>query len=154
MKRVLAILALRALIVVGLLVAGYSVSLLTRPPAPQILRVSAAATDTAIARGRVVYDRWGCAACHGEDGKGGFANPNSETSGRVPGVTAVADGYLKSELRRYLLKGNATIGKEDPKGPRPPFRMPGWAGQMTEEEAADLTEYLFSLFKPAGEGKS
>ena len=35
--------------------------------------------DTAIERGRVVYARYGCAMCHGADGKGGFKNPNSET---------------------------------------------------------------------------
>jgi mono/diheme cytochrome c family protein len=30
--------------------------------------------------------------------------------------------------------------------------MPGWAGQMTDAEVADLVEYLFSLYpKSAGD---
>ncbi len=143
----------RVLIVVALVVAAYGVSLQTRPPAPQAVREpAAAAAGTAAVRGRVVYGRYGCTACHGDLGTGGFANPNSETDGKVPGVTFVAEGYTKGELRKKILDGFATLGKKDPNGPRPPFRMPGWAGQMTDAEVADLVEYLFSLYpKSAGD---
>ena len=75
-------------------------------------------------------------------------------AGHRYGAGRYLKGYSKGELRKYLLKGNPSIGKEDPKGPRPPFRMPGWSGQMTEGETADLVEYLFSLFKPEGSGKT
>jgi len=145
-KRVFIAVALRVLILVALLVAGYAVNRQLRPPVPQTVRVPAATADTAIVRGRAVYGRYGCPACHGDLGVGGFANPNSETDGKVPGVTFVAEGYLKSELRRYLLTGNASIGKADPGKPGPPFRMPGWAGHMTDAEVADLVEYLWSLY--------
>ncbi len=143
----------RVLIVVALVVAGYGVSLETRPPAPQTVRGAAAgAPNTPVARGHEVYSRYGCAACHGDLGKGGFANANSETDGKVPGVTFVAEGYTKGELRKKILEGLATVGKKDPKGARPPYRMPGWAGQMTDAEVADLVEYLFSLYpKSAGD---
>jgi mono/diheme cytochrome c family protein len=143
----------RVLIVVALLVAAYGVRLQTRLPAPQPVRAAAATgDDTPLVRGRVVYGRYGCVACHGELGKGGFANPNSETDGKVPGVTFVAEGYTRGELRKKILDGFPTVGKKDPNGPRPPFRMPGWAGQMTNAEVADLVEYLFSLMpKSAGE---
>lgn len=87
-----------------------------------------------------------CATCHGVDGKGGFANPNAETDGKVPGVIFVAEGYTRKELRQKIADGLATIGKADQKGPRPPYRMPGWAGRMTERETADLVEFLFSLY--------
>lgn len=143
----------RVLIVVALVVAAYGVSLQTRSPAPQTVREpAAAAAATPVVRGRAVYGRYGCTACHGDLGTGGFANPNSETDGKVPGVTFVAEGYTKGELRKKILDGLATVGKKDPNGPRPPFRMPGWAGQMTDADVADLVEYLFSLYpKSAGD---
>jgi mono/diheme cytochrome c family protein len=143
----------RILYIVALVAVAYGVRLETRPPAPQPVRVSAAAgEDTAIVRGHAVYARYGCSACHGDLGKGGFANANSETDGKVPGVTFVAEGYTRGELRKKILDGLATIGKKDPNGPRPPYRMPGWNGQMTDAEVGDLVEYLFSLYsKPAGD---
>jgi mono/diheme cytochrome c family protein len=128
--------------------AGIAVRLESRPPAPQVVRqaVAEAGVDTASARGRAVYGRYGCAACHGPDGKGGFVNTNAETDGKVPGVTYVAEGFTRGELRRKILDGFPTVGKKHPNGPRPPFRMPGWAGQMTDAEVADLVEYLWSLY--------
>jgi mono/diheme cytochrome c family protein len=142
----------RVLVAVVIGLAVYGVSLETRPPAPQTLRESGARPTAPIARGRAVYGRYGCAACHGDLGTGGFANLNSETDGKVPGVTFVAEGYTKGELRKKVLDGFATVGRKDANGPRPPYRMPGWAGQMTEAEVADLVEYLFSLYpKSAGD---
>lgn len=134
------------LVIVGAAALTGAVRLATRPPAPQLLRrppgsVATAATE----RGSVVYAEYGCGMCHGADGKGGFANPNAETDGKVPGVTLVAEGYTRAELRKKILDGFATIGRADPKGPRPPYRMPGWAGQMSDRQVADLVEYLFSL---------
>jgi mono/diheme cytochrome c family protein len=64
----------------------------------------------------------------------------------VPGVTFVAEGFTRPELRKKILDGFAAVGKKDPNGPRPPFRMPGWAGQMSDREVADLVEYLWSLY--------
>jgi mono/diheme cytochrome c family protein len=136
----------RVLVVVALALTGYGLRLALRAPAPQPVRTPEVASASAIERGRRVYASYGCSICHGPDGKGGFANPNSETDGKVPGVTFVAEGYTRPELRRKILDGLATIGKKDPKGPRPPFRMPGWAGQMSDAEVADLVEYLWSLY--------
>ncbi len=136
----------RVLVVVALALAGYGLRLAMRSPAPQTVRAPAVAGASAIERGLAVYGRYGCSTCHGSDGKGGYSNPNAETDGKVPGVTFVAEGYTKGELRKKILDGLATIGKKDPKGPRPPFRMPGWAGQMSDADAADLVEYLWSLY--------
>jgi mono/diheme cytochrome c family protein len=91
--------------------------------------------------------------CHGRDGKGGLANPNAETEGKVPGVVYVAEGYSPAELRRKILDGTPTIGKADPKGPRPPYRMPGWSDRMTEPEVADLVAYLMGLYPKSEEQK-
>jgi hypothetical protein len=56
-----------------------------------------------------------------------------------------------AELRRLILNGTPTIGRTDPNGPRPPFRMPGWSGAMPPNELDDLVRYLISLYpKDAG----
>ena len=137
----------RVLVLAALAVVAVGVRLETRAPAPQTVKVPLPNSEaTAGARGHDVYAHYGCAACHGADGKGGFANLNSETEGKVPGVNFVAESYTRSELRQYVLKGNATIGKADPNGQGPPYRMPGWTGQMTDQEAGDLVEYLFSIY--------
>ena len=138
----------RVLLLAGVVTAGLGVHYALRPPPPRAIRpaATAPAEDTAVARGRTVYARYGCAACHGADGKGGFANANAETEGKVPPVIFVAEGFTRPELRRKILDGFPTIGKKDPQGPRPPYRMPGWAGQMTDDEVSDLVEYLWSLY--------
>jgi mono/diheme cytochrome c family protein len=130
-----------------LLVAGvYGARLTMQAPPPHVVHAVEPTDATATARGRTVYLHYGCSTCHGNDGKGGFANLNAETEGKVPGVTFVAEGFTKRELKKKILDGFAPVGKKDPNGPRPPYRMPGWAGQMTNEEVTDVVEYLWSLY--------
>lgn len=130
-----------------LLILTLGIGLYGRAPAPQVVRaVPRVDPSTPADRGRLVYVRYGCAMCHGEDGRGGFANPNAETDGKVPGVIYVAEGYTPAELRQTLLDGTPTIGRADPRGARPPYRMPGWRGQMTDVEVGDLVAYLMSLY--------
>jgi mono/diheme cytochrome c family protein len=117
------------------------------PPAPRpILAAAQANAATPEARGQAVYARYGCAMCHGEDGTGGFANPNAETEERVPAVIYVAEGYTEAELRQVVLDGTPYIGKADPAGQVPPFRMPGMRGAIAESELDDLIRYLMSLY--------
>lgn len=104
-------------------------------------------------RGALVYAWYGCAMCHGEDGRGGFPNANSETDGKVPGVVFAKEGYTPAELGRLILNGTPTIGRTDPNGPRPPFRMPGWSGQMPPQDLDDLVRYLISLYPKDAEAK-
>lgn len=146
----------RALVALLLVVlVGFITARMQTPPLPHVVRldVPREASTSRVERGRVVYRRYGCATCHGVDGKGGFENPNAETDGKVPGVVYVAEGYTDRELRQRLLEGTATVGKADPKGPRPPYRMPGWRGVMTDQEVDDLVEYLKSLMPKTGEDK-
>ena len=116
-----------------------------RPPDPEVLRPASAAADSPVARGKALYDRYGCVMCHGADAKGGFANPNSETDGKVPGLTKVAEGYTEAELVRLISHGTARIGRSDPSGPVPPYRMPGWGDRLSDAEMRDLVRYLISL---------
>ena len=126
-----------------------------RPPDPQIIRIESTrpAEDTAMARGKFLYDRYGCVMCHGADGKGGFANLNAETDGKVPAVIFVKEGYTKAEVADLIRNGKARIGQADPKGPDPPYRMPGWHDRLSDQDIADLTEYLMSLYPKTAEEK-
>ncbi len=103
-----------------------------------------------VERGQEVFRRFGCAGCHGPDGKGGVPNPNAKTAQQVPSLTYVADGYTKAELKKRILDGQPDITPLDPKRPPPPLYMPAWRGTINDAELDDLAAYLFSL-KPKGE---
>ena len=77
-------------------------------------------------RGREVFRKYGCAGCHGPDGKGGVPNPNAKTAQQVPALTYVADGYTKPELRKLIQRGQREIPALDPARPPPPLYMPAW----------------------------
>jgi mono/diheme cytochrome c family protein len=127
----------------------------TSGPAPEVIRAPQVEprADTAIERGSAVYARYGCGMCHGADGKGGFKNPNSETDGKVPAVIFVKEGFTLKEVAKKALDGQTLIGRAGGTGPTPPYRMPGWRGQMSAAEADDLTQFLFSLY-PASAAQS
>jgi mono/diheme cytochrome c family protein len=106
-----------------------------------------------VERGHEVYRKYGCAGCHGLDGKGGVPNPNAKTAQQVPGLLYVAEGYTKDELKARIVKGQHEIPALDAKLPPPPLYMPGWGGTIKDAEADDLVAYLISL-KPKGEEPS
>jgi mono/diheme cytochrome c family protein len=103
-----------------------------------------------IERGKDVYRKYGCAGCHGPDGKGGVPNPNAKTAQQVPGLLYVAEGYTKDELRKRILDGQKEIPVMDSKKPPAPLYMPAWRGKIAEGELSDLIAYLVSLL-PKGE---
>lgn len=103
-----------------------------------------------VERGREVFRKYGCAGCHGQDGKGGVPNPNAKTAQLVPDLLHVADGYTPVQLKDRILKGQREINAMDPKLPPPPLYMPAWGGIINDAEVDDLVAYLISL-KPKGE---
>lgn len=103
-----------------------------------------------VERGRAIFSKYGCAGCHGPEGKGGVPNPNAKTAEQVPALTYVADGYTKQELKDFIEKGQRHIVPMDPKRPPAPLYMPAWSGTIKDAEYDDLLAYLFSL-KPKGE---
>ena len=144
----------RGAIVVAVVLLAWGLRAYGRGPAPQVVHVpDAPAASTPEARGRAVYETYGCRLCHGADGKGGFANPNALSDGKVRGVTTVAEEFTAAEIRQVIAAGQPRIARADEKGPVPPFRMPGWAGQMTDQQINDLTKYLMSL-QPKSADKS
>jgi mono/diheme cytochrome c family protein len=105
---------------------------------------------TPIDRGRSVYRKFGCAGCHGPEGKGGVPNPNAKTAQQVPGLQFVSQGYTKDEMKKRILDGQREIPVMDAKRPPAPLYMPAWRGKLAQGELEDLIEYLTSLM-PKGE---
>lgn len=99
-------------------------------------------------RGKLVYQRYGCGACHGADAKGGVANPGSQVD-PIPALDRVAEGFTEDEVRKVIMNGRNALAKE-PGGPAPRLHMNAWKSLMDEDEAHALTDYLFSLM-PQGE---
>jgi mono/diheme cytochrome c family protein len=95
-------------------------------------------------RGRRVYEKFGCAACHGPDGKGGIPNFNYKNDVE-PDLTKVMGTYTREELREKLEKGVPVVDKKDPHGPTPPLYMPPWKDKIKGQELEDLMTYLLSI---------
>ena len=104
---------------------------------------------TPVERGHEVFQKYGCAQCHGPDGKGGVPNPNAKTAELVPSLIFVADGYNKAELTAFISRGERVIPRKNPEGPEPPHFMPQWGKIVNTNELNDLADFLFSL-KPKG----
>ena len=103
-----------------------------------------------VERGKEIFRKYGCAGCHGQEGKGGVPNPNAKTGEQVPALVHVADGYTRDELMKVISNGRRQIDAMDPKRPQPPLYMPAWGSTIEPAEIADLASYLFSL-KPKGD---
>lgn len=104
---------------------------------------------TPVERGHLVFQKYGCYQCHGQDAKGGVANANAKTAEQVPSLIHVADGYNKDELIAFIKRGERNIPRMNPAGPEPPHFMPKWEPIIGDAEINDLTAFLFSL-KPKG----
>jgi mono/diheme cytochrome c family protein len=90
-----------------------------------------------------------CASCHGNEGKGGVANPGS-TDESVPPLNPI-DPLLKdpdpkvfaSNVDLFIQHGSV------PEGPSPFRNMPGWGdkGALTQQQIADVIAYIISINK-------
>ena len=101
--------------------------------------------DPALDRGRQLYEKYSCVACHGAGGLGGVYNANAQTGGMINGVRFVAETYTKQDLAKKILDGVPVVPKADPNGPVPPLAMPSYRGIIGVEEMRELVDYLFSL---------
>lgn len=99
---------------------------------------------SAAEHGRYVYVKYGCAACHGPDGKGGIPNFNYENDVE-PDLTKTVNTYTRDELREKIQNGVLAVGKKDPKGATPPLYMPAWKDKIKGQELEDLITYLYSI---------
>ncbi len=148
--------ALSLLLLVAVAVAG-GVDVRLRSKAVQEGKArSSGPLDPQLDRGRQVYEKYSCIACHCAGGAGGLHNVNAQTGGMVNGLRFVAETYTKQDLARKILEGVPVVPKADPNGPNPPLAMPPYRAVIGYQETQDLVEYLFSLRPPeaASKGKS
>ncbi|MGE5295501.1 MAG: c-type cytochrome [Solirubrobacterales bacterium] len=80
--------------------------------------------SAAAQRGKQLYDTLGCQACHMVNGQGGTTGPDLSNEG------------AKGRSREWL-----TAQIRNPKANNPQTVMPAY-GQLTDENVADLVEYL------------
>ena len=97
-----------------------------------------------VARGRLIFTRAGCAACHGRGGAGGSPN-NNVAGGMIPALAKVSETYSKPELIAKIKRGVTAPIKKDPQGPDPLVIMPSWSGVLDDDELEAVASYLMSL---------
>jgi mono/diheme cytochrome c family protein len=97
-------------------------------------------------RGEMIYNRVGCAACHGPRGAGGFPN-NNVVGNKIPSLTFARDGFSREELKDRIALGRRPE-PADRSQPAPLIEMPAWGRFLAEDEMKDLISYLYSL-RPA-----
>ena len=112
--------------------------------------LTADALNPQVQRGRQVYLKYSCNACHGDRGAGGIKNLNAETGGEINGLLHLTETYTTDELKEQIRKGTPEIGKADPTGPDPPLHMPAYREYIAGQEMNDLVAYLMSLQTPGG----
>lgn len=97
-------------------------------------------------RGEAIARAQGCLTCHGADGRGGVANPGSNT-GLIPGWDGPTVATLASneqEIREWILDGKPTrLAKlEGPAHAAPIVPMPAYRDRLSAPELADLIVYF------------
>ncbi len=124
--------------------------------------------------GHYVFQKAGCAGCHGVDamegrrrfnalGKGQpeFDPKMSEADkqkymelGREPHLRELMGTYTKTELVAKLQAGVAAseAKKWSPDGPSPIVYMPAWKDKLTKRELEDLSDWLLSTAKKDDSG--
>ena len=101
-------------------------------------------------RGKFIYNKAGCVACHGQFGGGGYPN-NNVAGGLINALTKVSEGYSKAELHTKIQNGAFSL-LNDPSGEKPKIYMPKWGDQLKPDEIDALVEYLFTLMPKAPKG--
>ena len=88
-----------------------------------------------------------CVACHGEEGKGGVANPGSE-DGTVPPLNPIDPGLISKDTKTYITNVDLFLEHgSKPEGDSPAKIMPAFGDQkiLTPQQIADVIAYLMSL---------
>jgi mono/diheme cytochrome c family protein len=106
----------------------------------------------AVARGRLIFLRAGCVACHGAGGAGGYPN-NNVAGGKIPALSNVSQTFTKTELVAKIKRGVPAPVKADPSGPSPLVWMPSWGEVLDDAEIGAAADYLLTL-KPEHQEKS
>jgi len=92
-------------------------------------------------KGRAIYVRAGCVACHGVAGKGGHPNPGAHGD-VIPALAPLMGTYTAEELKARVKNGVVPDGHD---GMTPAVVMPAWKDLLSDEELDALSSYLLSL---------
>jgi mono/diheme cytochrome c family protein len=111
------------------------------PPAPALTE-----TDP-VARGKAVFEKYGCAGCHGAGGVGGRRNWNAGLGEEVPSLMYVKAYYGQDldALRQVIQHGRQPVPRANPSRPISSLYMPAWTDRISDEDVEALIAYLFSL---------
>ena len=105
------------------------------------LATEAAIADDPVARGQKVYESYGCQACHSLDGSDGvgptFLGAYGRTVNLQDGTTVIAD-------ETYIFESIVDPNKQIVEGFAPAMPQ-NFADQLTDEQIADLIEFIKSL---------
>lgn len=109
-------------------------------------------------RGKHVYQKYGCAGCHGLEAKQGRTNFNATgpdqsdpaadmMKGEEPNLRKTVGNFTREELRAKIQNGvsASAIVKFNPEGPAPPLYMPPWKDKIKGPELENLITYLLSI---------
>ena len=115
----------------------------TVPGHPQSEPVYASSVE----RGKAVYEKYGCTACHGIGGVGGRRNWNSGLAQEVPPLLYVKAYYADNvpALKRVIQHGRQPVPRADATRPNPGLYMPAWGDRISEPDQEALISYLFWL---------
>jgi mono/diheme cytochrome c family protein len=115
---------------------------------------------TGAAHGKFVYEKYGCAGCHGLSAAKGRRNYNAlgpgqnnkakdMDKGREATLVDLVGTYTHEELVKKIATGvpAASINRFNPDGPVTPLYMPPWKDKIKPEELKDLATYLLSIAK-------
>ena len=97
------------------------------------------------AAGAVVF-KANCVACHGEEGKGGVANPGSEED--VPALNPIDPGLINKDAKTYITNVDLFLEHgSKPEGDNPAKVMTAFGDQkiLTPQQIADVIAYVISL---------
>lgn len=110
-------------------------------PAPQPVYASA------VDHGTAVFQKFGCAGCHGIGGTGGRYNFNAGLGEEVPPLLYVRAYYGNDvdQLKNLIRFGRQPVPRALTSRPHPALYMPPWKDRISEEDLDALVAYLFSL---------
>ncbi len=98
--------------------------------------------------GQVVFDT-NCVRCHGQQGKGGIANPGSD-DGTVPSLNPIDSTLVSTDYKTFAYNLDLFLEHgSTPSGPSPILSMPNWgdSGKLQPQQIADVIAYVISLNK-------
>ena len=112
------------------------------PPAP-----AAPVYASSVEHGKAVFEKYGCAGCHGPGGLGGRKNWNAVLGEEVPSLVYVKAYYEQDRdaLKTLIRHGRQPAPRLDMQRPNPPLYMPAWKDRIPEEDLDPLIDYLLSL---------